>query len=388
MKNLFWIVPLLGVLSACSTREGDYFKQLQSFDESYTKDFQSRIVDTLKIDYMTDKLKIKDYSNNRAEFLMARGVAIDTILRIDKTGRVVKKLNFLGNEENKIGNSLFGVAYYQDTLIFVASQRGFFWYDLEGNFVKKLTESTPLLPYGISPRRKIQFTNGNANTTLHLKAPEEFNFRDFNENFVNEYSSVTNYNLTSGTYELVFPFEESSIYRNDNKYFGSPTTLFEFNQVTRKFYVLQYPDPQLFIYDEDFTFLKAVNLKPDHFQIEVVANFNNPIDFDYRTLNSRYISIDAFEEYVLIVYNSGIPLEEWRNSAESRSTPILYRDFMKYYGILLKDDKVISDDFMLPHGSIGVARAVSLDEIYFNTNPYVTEVEEPFLFFKVSLEEK
>ena len=61
---------------------------------------------------------------------------------------------------------------------------------------------------------------------------------------------------------------------------------------------------------------------------------------------------------------------------------------MKYYGILLKNDKVIADDFLLPHGSIGVAQAVDLDEIYFETNPYVTEIEDPYMFFRVSLEEK
>ena len=118
---------------------------------------------------------------------------------------------------------------------------------------------------------------------------------------------MTSYNFEKRTSELVFPFEKTSIYRNDSKHFGDPTTLFEFSEVAKKFYVLQYPDSQVFVYDENFNFLNAINLKPDHFQIEIVHNFNEPINYNYQTLNSSYISIDAFKEYVLIVYRSGIP---------------------------------------------------------------------------------
>ena len=81
------------------------------------------------------------------------------------------------------------------------------------------------------------------------------------------------------------------------------------------------------------------------------------------------------------------PKEYARASNPMKSTPILYRDHMKYYGILLKNGEVIADDFLLPHGSIGVSQAVDLDEIYFETSTYVTGIEDSYIFFRVSLEE-
>lgn len=354
---------------------------------SYAEKYKLEVTDTFRLNYTARLVKVLDY-NVTSKNILFSSYSMDTIVQTDLAGRISNKFVFKGGGPKEAGVIIHNVGYFNDTSIIVNSERGFYFYNLKGELVRSLEERTPLKAIGSALDTRIrEFSKGDSSCILlHLKSVADVDISDFfSLSNLEKFKSTTLYNLTNQTYRVLFGYEPNSIFRTDYKYnYGEPENIFDYDYTQNDFYIVHNPEPVLYKYSlaNNFSTFTAIDLSPDHFNLPVKYKSNDfTSDHKYAAVNSQFRDINCFEDYIFLDYKTGIPEKEYDDMKTESELPELYKKHMKNYAILLKNDKKICGDILLPLYSTGISFVKSLDYIFVRTNASATETADATIFY-------
>jgi hypothetical protein len=345
------------------------------------------VIDTLKIKHSGKLVKIIDYNTHNGNYLLCDIALINKVIVADSSGRIKKIIRLEGEGPDEPGTAIHNIGYADSTIV-VNSNRGFFFYNEEGLLQKKITESTPLMGYGAGtiPRLKFIQEEKSKLVILHLKSSVEGDM--FTKSSYHTYNPITVYDLESKKISLFGGYNPESIFIKDWIHFGDPINIF--NMDSQSVYSINNPEPVIYVYSQKNlrSVAKKILLTPQYFKLPVQYTLGENVREDRAELflNSQFIDINSNDDMTLVSYRSGIPESEYSRNSQN-NLPNLFKKYMKYYLVVIKNGKKFAKDTELPYGSSGVAVLKKDNSIILNTNAALTETPKETIFYKARIKQ-
>lgn len=280
-----------------------------------------------------------------------------TILETDLKGSILHEFSHKGSGAGQWGDNLDNVGYYSRDTLVVTSQLGYFFYTINGKFIRKIASPNKHRVFLFLKKiRRIHYKDRDYLLSCFKTNLKDDQLMDFkSKKYFENFRPYTLFDVRQQTYSHYFGFEPSSMFRQFEYYYQNTyMPLFEYSPSTHTVGVIHSPEPLLYEYDQDneFQLKRVTDLKAKHFSVDYKAKFGAPeVDLNLAwQLNSRILSLVGWQDYFLASYCSGIPPSKY-----SPTEPLseLGPRFNKLYYILLKDGKKIGTDIPAPSSSVG-----------------------------------
>ncbi|MEA5259381.1 hypothetical protein VB264_16400 [Arcicella aquatica] len=382
--NSLYALILSVLLTSCNSKD----KNVATFKDDYSFE----IIDTLKIKHLGRGIELIDVNKTNGDMLFTSAIRMDTIVQTDSNGNIKNKIKVSGEGGSEIG-FIFNLSYIGDTAILINSNRGFFFYDLNGKALKgkAIIEKTSLKTLGSNTfNPSIASIKTDTGIVLALQLKNSLNDYQLSnihskESYQN-YKSLTFYSLDKHKYINALGFEPESIFMDFDYHYGDINTLFVFNQFNKCFYTLHDPDSKLYKYDVSLKKIKVIDLEPENFKLPIKYNFSkNSTSSKHMDVNSSYVYFSTNRDISIVTYRTGIPEDEYNKTNSESEIPELWKKYMKYYALILIDDNKVCNDVPLPYGAVGVTNIIGGSNMILSTNPAITETPDATIFYRCKL---
>ena len=373
------------IISGCSKSE--------TKEKHYKNKYLFEVLDTLRIEHLGTVIELVDVNKTNGDMLFASVVNVDTIVQTNYKGKIKNKIKVSGEGGNEVG-FIFNLSYIGDTAILVNSNRGFFFYDLNGKALgrKPIIEKTNLKTLGSNTLKPI-ISSIKTDTGIVLALQLKNSLSDsqlsniHSKESYQSYKSLTFYNINNSEYINAFGFEPESDFMDFEYHYGDIITLFNFNSFTKSFYTLHNPDSKLYKYDISLKKIKTIDLEPNNFKLPVRYNFSikKTPSYKHMDVNSSYVYLSTNKDVSIITYRTGIPEDEYDKTNSEAEIPELWKKYMKYYAIILINDNKVCNDVPLPYSAVGVSYIHDANNMILSTNPSITETEEATIFYRCKI---
>ncbi len=313
--------------------------------------------------------------NSKEEYLFSINQNYEIIIT-DRKGNILYSFNPTGEGDKECGNSFLCVGYFSENSIVVLSRRGYFFYTLDGKFIRKIEDPTPIARTG----GKIKTIILNGDTCLislfkHYFDPLKYDNMLFKKEYYEKVRLFTLYNVTKQHSSLVIGYEPNSFYRQFQHFYVStiPPQI-SFNPQNNRFYVLLNPDTNIYVYDtKDSIYLaKVIPIQADYFKLSFLQPFREKkSDTEFEdalksaALNGSLDGLATKNDTLLISYTTGIDADKAKNLssiAELNAIMLYKKSYMQVY----VKDKRISNDIPIPENLFRVA-------VFNNTNDIIMQ---------------
>lgn len=360
----FYLLLILLCLVNCSKERG----------ASVHNSWQIEAIDTLQVDELND-LKVFDYNSEEGVFLLGDVEDASSVLlppgispQGNKVGFIIlsRQGDILGRFNNTgEGPKHHGIGSYSNMLlgknrVGVFSQRGFYIYDYQGNLIKKIAELNSRA-YFYQPQYKIGVASGNKIALGYAKVTKGiFEHGDSIYYYLNSFVKLDIDKLISN--------EKFSI----EKVYGNPKTkadpsISEFTPritvnrgrgIINVFHAKSHLLRQYAI--DDGTLVNEISIHPQKFSTDTSypiddrsEDFSEWLKKGGVLINSAYHSMSQIGDYTLIRYSSALATSVVNTLVESGGPEAssywqnVRENHYKHYYLLIKNDRVIAQDFLI-----------------------------------------
>jgi hypothetical protein len=367
MKNNRLIHFLLAfILFSCSKSEKE--KKIAKF----TTNYQLVIYDTLRVEAIGNSIFPTDFTENG--FLFVNLMSPDTVYHTDKNGKLLNKFKTLGNDPDHIGNYLYSVGYLSDTSVVVIGSQGMQVVDMQGNVKKTELIHCPFVFWGGIARalRVREYRYKNQTYLLSYWFPftsskEDMHQLSLDRKLYESKKHLTIFNYDTKAFTQVVPFEENSPFLKNKNINYFEDHFFDYANAT--LYSLISPEQTLYTYEvqgNKIVLKDKIDLFTNNFELrEQIAWGQQEKPNSSLYVNSAFRTLDVSSDgrYVLLSYESGIPMEEYKKMQSLSEGQTIDAKFNKRYLILLENNKQNASPIRLPNDVMEVALFKSPDYI-------------------------
>ncbi|RMG23522.1 MAG: hypothetical protein D6730_14320 [Bacteroidetes bacterium] len=369
-------------------------RQLAGKREMPQRPYQWVRRDTLLFEYL-GSVELISYNEQTGTYL-SRDWPQKKINEFDKTGKLLHSWDFTGAGPTQVGPELYSMAYTPQGDIVVQGQKGYYFYDGQGNFIRKIDFSDKVLPSAISLVGNIFFYERQQQARIASQIISNTSEYDATmKGFYEHATFLLEMNLQGDDYLYAIPYPANSLYRNESHYpLGSRDARISLDKKGQAYAIFPF-DPKLYVYDvyDGYALKGYIDTRPEHFdQPPVWLPYNQlpesqQSNKSYFTASS-YFKVYSFQDSLIgLVYSQGLP--EHYVTAQFKMSD--YNDslyvYNQYYFQLFSGPDKLCPDLALPEGTSIVAYIHSLDEILLTARLSQLEEEpEGALFYLYSLQ--
>jgi hypothetical protein len=392
MRHYFFTTLLLLLLFGCGPDNAGVKRDTSEINWS-NKTYALEIKDTVHVNFIAKVLKLYDTSPDGTKHLLMSAFESFHVVVIDDSGQVLARHKPVGQGDGLVGEIIFGLGFLGNDQFIASSPKGFFVYDLlSGEFLKSYPLRTAVRGYEASNTYNIEpfSVNGQLHLAGGLKSSlENKDILNFRKEYFDEFKPITFLNTSDNTASLNFGIGPTSRFKRSDYHYGLLYTLFDFNEETQTFAVLNNPSDEISIWDTQSNLIKEIPLRLEEFKLPIRFKYGTgEVEDGSEVVNSQYKSLQTCKSNALISYRTGLPKDDFNAISSYAELPALFRQKMKYFGALVDlETGEVSKEFPLPDYSVGIASFNSMDNILLYTNPGVTETDSTTVFFRARLKE-
>lgn len=367
------IICIMFFMQSC-----DLNKDTKNLKYSFSLD----IIDSLKINFTSKELQPVDYNDYLKYYLFVDYRGVDTILIIDDFGKIINK--FSPRKELNLAKDIhIGSVGFHKNEILVATTKNIYIYNLDGSINKTIHDINYTDIWNYNKKIKnISHLNNESYIFQYLN----LNTKDpsYSKEYYKNSKILTFINLKNEDLENVISYENSSIL--NEAIYGQNLTYFDYNKNDSNIYLLNNPDPTIYIYRNskkkngkmNFKLSQKIKIWPDSLPLTLNYKFNKKTLPDYTklvSLNGQFMSLDVVENgKSLITYMTGMSENLFMNlfnsnTSESDKSKNLI-DSVKFFGKIIGKDG-ISNEIQLPKLTQSVGLIKSDHTLILNPSPFI-----------------
>jgi hypothetical protein len=296
-----------------------------------------------------------------------------TVLLFDREGEIVSKFNRSGADPWAFGYFLFAIGFHDASTISILSEKGIFFYALNGDLKNSIGSSGNFSRYQTNSQLQLlAFKNGNVPYIITL-TDLGTELRISNPEFYNHAYYFTLINLTTGERVRKIQIPENDIYRNRKFFYPDRIIpIFDISESTRELRVKFPIGDKLYIYSlsGELPLINTVDLELEHFREPTGIPFDRPEDFTGFSVNGYFRSIFSVGDTTFLFYRNQFDIEKFSfetglnfsaNPAEYYST--YGHLYTSDYCQILVHGKKISNDIIAPKEASYIGWVTSKDYI-------------------------
>jgi hypothetical protein len=301
---------------------------------------------------------IADYNVKRQTYLAFDPLRSNVIFEFDQTGKINHTLDLQRTDGSGIGNYLFGLGYYRDSLLCLISEKGCYIYNTQGQRLQFIKGAFG----GNSANFGVQLVNDVVYCPLINTKSSSNNFTG--KRYYEAKRNLMGINLRDSSLAFHAPFENGSIYLDNEVWYNKSlvaSTYDNYDSTLKLIYQLDNKMYQYNLSDNGTPVLKkVVDLVPEYFGeisgLEYDGKYTQPDLLKLNAENSAYNQIHSFNDSVVIVYSVGVPKEELKSLVTKGTVglnQLLEKDYQEYVSIYYKDKKLYRD-IKVPENCAGI----------------------------------
>lgn len=341
-------------------------------------------------------LALRDRNQYREEYLFSLGQTHEIIIT-NRKGDILYSFNPTGEGDKECGKDFLSVGYFNENSVVVLSKRGYFFYTLDGKFIRKIEDPTPIARTG----GRIKTITINGDTCLislfkHYFDPQKYDNMLYKKEYYEQVRLFTLYNLSKKKSDLIIGYEPNGFYRQFKHFYVSTITpQISFNSDDSHFYVLLNPDNNIYVYDtrDSIKLSSTIPIQADYFKLPFLQPFRtqkSATEFE-DALKSAALngSLDGFSvkgDTLLVVYSSGIDESKAKDINSITELNELTNSKKSYIQVYIKEEKV-SKDIEIPNYLYRIAVFNNSQNIIMQTDfSAITERPNYSVFFICGLQ--
>lgn len=317
------------------------------------------LVDSITIQPLsTFYFVIADYNLKRQTYLAFDPLRSNEIFEFDHSGKIMHTLNVQGIDSSDIGNYLFGLGYYMDSLMCMVSEKGCYIYNFQGQRLRFIKGAFG----GNSANFSIQLVNDVIYCPLINTKNSSNNFTG--KRYYEAKRNLMSINLRDSSLTSHVPFENGSIYLDDEMWYNKSLVAATYDNYDSTLKLIYQLDNKMYQYklSENGTpvIKKAVDLVPEYFGevngLNYEGKYTQPDLLKLNTENSAYNQIHSFNDSVVVVYSAGVPekeLESLPTMGTVGLNQLLEKEYQEFVSIYYKDKKLYRD-IKVPENCAGI----------------------------------
>ncbi|GEM_PF-4384923 len=380
IKFIFLITIGLSVL-ACSRDE------TVSIDGGKNEELQEFIFqpyDSLTVDYLAGLFVMADKTNNG--LFLGLDFMDKTVILFDSAGEIVNTFNRAGADPWSFGNYLYAIGFNNDSTINVLTEKGVYFYSLQGKLLKKLSykgnfsgfqlnSQLQILPIELSDSTYL-LTLTDFATDLRLSQPE----------FYQEARYFTLINTTNNKRQHFVSMEESTLYKQDKYYY--PARVCPAFDVDRSKGELRVKYPlgnKMFTYSllDNFKLIKITDVTPEHMDTPVGVPFDKPNSYTGFSTNGFYSHIFARGDTTFLFYTTEFDVNKFELTTQTKFFADPAGNYNQYrhlytanYCQIFVGERKLCKDIKLPEDGAFVAWVDNLHSIIIGKETNTLDREE------------
>ena len=346
--------------------------------------------DSLSVDYLAGQFVVNDRS--ASGMYLGLDYLDKTLLLFDQFGNITHRFNRAGEDPWSFGNYLYAFGFYNDSTITVLTEKGIFFYNLQGDLKRKLPRKGDFNGFQTNSQLRILPFSHKNDSSLVTLTDFGTDYRLDKPIFYKMAKYITLINTNTNEWELYIKNKEP-LY-NSGKYFY-PDRIIPIFDIDRQHKELQVKFPlgnTLFIYslEDRMPLVDKVDLMPENMQEPEGVLFNNPEEYTGFSINGFYNHIHTHGDTTFLFYRTKFDIKKF-----SRETGLNFlKDPAGYYNeyrhvytstycqIIVKDKKICKD-IKLPQRTRYVAWVNSINSIIISEIPSNLETEEETINFYI-----
>lgn len=357
------------------------------------KNWAFEVTDTIHVEFVRSRLRLYDTSPNGSRHLLMSSFESYEIVVMDDQGKILARHKPIGQGDELVGESMFGLGFLDNDKFVVSSQKGFYVYDLlTGDYIDSYPLKTEIRGYEAFEATNIEvFSNeGKVHFATGLKSSlEDKDVLNFKKEYFDAFKPITFMNTANNSASLNFGIGPTSRFTRHDYHYGELYTLFDYNPDQKLFAVLTNPSDEISIWDTDSKLIKEIPLRLEHFKLPVKFKYGKgAVEDATQIVNSMYRTLNVLGSNAVLTYRTGIPEEDFRAISSYAELPALFRQKMKYYGAVVDiTNGEVSNEFELPKYAVGIASFTSKENVLLYTNSGITGTDSTTAFYRARLKE-
>jgi hypothetical protein len=347
---------LAAILSFLFISCGNYEKKEK---DKLVSNSQFILKDSIVVDYLGN-LHITDFNEEKDSYL-ALDLSSNSIIQFNQEGEILYEPITTGEGPEYIRGTIFSLGYSEDQSLIVQTRTILYELNYEGEILRKIR-----LPDG-NIYTNMRLVNYAFDNNVFLLHDNNTDLRPIYREYFDEVKHITIVDMESELVEFIIPFEEKSMYKNDNYYYRTSIPAFSLNKKDSSINLIYPYEKKIYQYDlvEDYILNKIIDTNPENFKEPEKANFNSEFNtMKSLAYDSYYLNIYNNSEYVVLEYVTGLP---YTISAPQSLTALndLLKDHNNRYYQFFKNGEMVGGDIKQPEGMMDLKYLHENDQVVF-----------------------
>jgi hypothetical protein len=337
----------------------------------------------------TERLTILDCNKTKNTLLVYMPQSL-SVLEVTMQGEKLNKFSLKDHFELEHGKLIDHIGYYSDSSIVIVTPKGYFFYTMKGALINKIEQTAPFTA-GMFLKIK-PLKQGTENLLVSVRPSFQdpnFNQRNSRE-YYNTFKALTLFNLNKGESHREFGFENNSVFKKFDYYYTNRLYYFDVDSAKKLVYLLYNPNHNVYVYslNHGIHLDTIVPTQPDYFNLSEKLPFKSSKSGDIDRIlgvNSQYYSVNAFDDYIMTSYSTGIPADKYDEMRSATEYTNYFKKYNKNFIQIFKGYKKMGSDIELPQDIYSIAIFKSLDCIIGVTNNLYIERPDGEVFYVYKL---
>jgi len=332
-------------------------KESDEDQENITSRSQFVLKDSILVDYLGN-IQLTDY-HSATESYLGLDISSNAIIQFNREGEILYNPIKSGEGPEFVTGRIFSLGFSENRSILAQTRSALYELNFQGDILKKIKFPKESL------YSNIRYTNSVIGNKVLLLHDNNTDLRPDKRQYFDEVRHITVVDLETGEVTFKIPFQEGSMYKNEDFYYRTTTPAFSLNMVDSTINIIYPHEKKLYQYalDKDFSLKNIFNTNPENFKEPEKASYGEELNI-MRSLayDSYYLNIFNNKEYIILEYMTGLPETVSPPKAVVDLNNLMIENNNRYYEIF-KNGKKIGSDIEQPKGM--------MDLRYFHENNQV-----------------
>jgi hypothetical protein len=300
--------------------------------------------DSILLDYLGN-VQITDYLSQKQSYL-GLDLSSNSIIHFNDKGEMLYDPILTGEGPGLITGTIFSLGYLNDESILVQTRIALYKLNFKGDILKKIDlPNETLYSYG-------RFTNYVRGKKVYLLHDNNTALRPIYREYFDQVRHVTVVDLEDESINTVIPFEDESMYKNNDYYYRMSIPAISLNKIDSSINIIYPYEKKIYQYEigNSYSLRNIIDTNPSNFKEPERANYSS----DFNTMkslayDSYYLNIFNNSNFIMIEYVTGLPLTISPPQSLSELNELFIDNNERYYEIF-KDGKKVGEDLRRPSG--------------------------------------
>jgi hypothetical protein len=304
-------------------------------DDDLGADSKFILKDSIVVDYLGN-LQITDYLEDKQSYL-GLDLSNNSIIQFNKDGDILYEPIIGGEGPEDIRGTIYSLGYSKSNSLLAQTRTFLYELNFQGDILKKIK-----LPDG-DLYTMMRLTNSVIGDKVLLLHDNNTDLRPIFRDYFHEVRNITVIDMKTEQVTFEVPFEDSSLYKNNDYYYRITCPSFVVNTLDSSVYVLYPYEKKIYQYDfsKGFLLMKVIETNPEHFKEPEKARFGS--DFNIMksvSYDSYYLNIYNNRTYTLLEYVTGMPKTISQPGSIAGLNELLTDHNNRYYQVFKNGEKI------------------------------------------------